>query len=133
MSALYYNPGALALVAKPQLLLSGTVFRYERVGFANALGPGENLSDSRFALVPSLFAGEIHFEGLGENRIGYAFLTRQAAEFRVNERADITEGLQPSIPSLRFASAGFNTRPASGNTGSAEAGREKSERKSASG
>jgi hypothetical protein len=111
-SALYYNPGALALVPKPELLLSGTVFQYESVGVDNALGPGENLSDSRFALVPSLFAGEIRFEGLGENRIGYAFLTRQDAEFRVNERADVTEGLRTSIPGLRFASAGvqYETR-----------------------
>jgi hypothetical protein len=111
-SALYYNPGALALVAQPELLLSGTVFQYETFGVKSALGPGEDLSDSRFALVPSLFAGEIHFEGLGENRIGYAFLTRQDSEFRVNERADITDGLEPSIPGLRFASAGvqYETR-----------------------
>jgi len=61
LSALYYDPGALALVTKPELLLSGTVFQYESVGVANALGPGNKLSDSSFALVPSLFAGEIHF------------------------------------------------------------------------
>jgi hypothetical protein len=112
LSALYYNPGALALVAKPELLLSGTVFQYESFGIANALGPGANLSDSGFALVPSLFAGEIQFAGLGENRIGYAFLTRQNAEFRVNERADVTDRLQTSIPGLRFASSGvqYETR-----------------------
>jgi hypothetical protein len=111
-SATYYNPGALALVPKPELLLSGTVFQYESFGVTNALGPGENLSDSRFALVPSLFAGEIQFEGLGENRIGYAFLIRQDAEFRVNERADVTGRLRPSIPGLRFGSAGvqYETR-----------------------
>ncbi len=111
-SALYYNPGALALVPKPELLLSGTVFQYESVDMQNALGPGANLSDSRFALVPSLFAGEIQLEGLGENRIGYAFLIRQDAEFRVNQRAEVTEGLRPSIPGLRFASEGvqFETR-----------------------
>jgi hypothetical protein len=112
LSAIYYNPGALALVDKPELLLSGTVFQYERIGAKDALGPGQNLSDSGFALVPSLFAGEIHFDGLGENRLGYAFLTRQDAEFRVNQRADVTEGLRSSIPGLQFASAGvqFETR-----------------------
>ena len=41
MSAVYYNPGALALVEKPELLLSGTVFQYETLGVENALGPGE--------------------------------------------------------------------------------------------
>ncbi len=112
LSAVYYNPGALALVPKPELLLSGTVFQYESFGVANALGPGADLSDSRFALVPSLFAGEIHFDALGDNRIGYAFLTRQDAEFRVNERADVTDLLQGSFPGLSFASSGvqFETR-----------------------
>jgi hypothetical protein len=76
------------------------------VGVANALGPGADLNDSRFALVPSLFAGEIQFDGLGENRIGYALLTRQDSEFRVNERADVTSLLQGTIPGLRFASSG---------------------------
>jgi hypothetical protein len=106
LSSLYYNPGALALVPQPELLLSGTVFQYETMGVKGALGPGADLSDSRFALVPSLFAGEIHFEGLGENRVGYAFLTRQDAEFRVNERADVTEGLKAAVPGLVFASSG---------------------------
>jgi hypothetical protein len=112
LSALYYNPGALALVPKPELLLSGTVFQYETMGIANALGPGGDLKDGRFALVPSLFAGELHFDGLGDNRIGYAFLTRQDAEFRVTEQADITDALQGSIPGLGFASSGvqFETR-----------------------
>ncbi len=106
LSAIYYNPGALALVPKPELLLSGTVFQYERVGVSNALGPNSNVADSRFAMVPSLFAGEIHFDALGENRVGYAFLTRQDAEFRINERADITDRLQAAIPGLAFASTG---------------------------
>src|SRR5262245_56270837 len=106
LSAIYYNPGALALVPKPELLLSCTVFQYESIGVANALGPGADLNDSRFALVPSLFAGELHFDALGDNRIGYALLTRQDSEFRVNERADITNVLQSTIPGLRFASSG---------------------------
>ncbi len=106
LSGIYYNPGALALVPKPELLLSGTVFQYERVGVANALGPNSNIADSRFAMVPSLFAGEIHFDALGENRVGYAFLTRQDAEFRINERADITDRLQAALPGLEFASTG---------------------------
>jgi hypothetical protein len=112
VSAIYYNPGALALVPKPELLLSGTVFQYETVGIANALGPGEDLTDGRFALVPSLFAGELQLDALGENRVGYAFLTRQDAEFRVNERADITDLLQGSFPTVSFASSGvqFETR-----------------------
>jgi hypothetical protein len=112
LSAVYYNPGALALVPKPELLLSGTVFQYESVGMENALGPGENLNDSGFSLVPSLFAGEFRFPGLGENRIAYAFLIRQDAEFRLNQRSDVTAGLAPSIPGLRFASEGvqYETR-----------------------
>jgi hypothetical protein len=112
LSAVYYNPGALALVPKPELLLSGTVFQYESVGMKNALGPGENLNDNRFALVPSLFAGELRIAGFGENRIGYAFLIRQDSEFRLDQQSDVTDSRAGSIPGLRFASEGvvYETR-----------------------
>jgi hypothetical protein len=112
LSAVYYNPGALALVEKPELLLSGTVVQYEDARIPNALGPGKNLSNTRWFLAPSLLAGELRLKALGKNRVAYAFLTRYDAEFRVNERADITEVLQPSIPGIRFASEGveYQTR-----------------------
>jgi hypothetical protein len=107
-SAVYYNPGALALIAEPELLLSGTVFQYERVRVADALGPGRDLSKGRWFMAPSLVAGELRLKALGENRVAYAFLTRYDSEFRVTKRADVTDVLEASIPGIRFASQGIS-------------------------
>lgn len=107
-SAVYYNPAGLALIEKPDFVLSGTVFQFESVKIKDALGPGRDLSNSRWFQAPSLFAGELRLKALGENRVAYAFLTRYDAEFRLTERADVTELFEPSIPGIRFASQGVD-------------------------
>jgi hypothetical protein len=103
-SAVYYNPGALARIREPEILLSGTVFQFEDVRVTSALGPGRDLASGRWFLAPSLVAGELRLKALGKNRVAYAFLTRYDAEFRVTERAEVTDLLAPSIPDLHFAS-----------------------------
>jgi hypothetical protein len=104
LSSVYYNPGAVALIDKPELLLAGTVFQIEKIRVSDALGPGQNLSNTRWFWAPSLFAGELRLKALGDNRVAYAFLTRYDSEFRLNEFADITDVLQASIPGISFAS-----------------------------
>jgi hypothetical protein len=106
LSAVYYNPGFIAWIEEPELLLSGTVFQYTKLKIQDALGPGEDLETGRFSLSPSLFAGEISTEALGDNRIAYAVLTRQESEFRINERADLTDLFRQELPDLSFVSEG---------------------------
>ena len=85
LSAVYYNPGAIALEDDPELLLSANVFQYSRLTVKDALSPGQDVSSSRFNLSPSLFAGEIKSEALGDNRVAYAFLTRRESEGRIRK------------------------------------------------
>lgn len=106
LSAVYYNPGFIAWIDEPELLLSGTVFQHTRIKIPDALGPGGDLDNGRFSLSPSLFAGEIRTEALGDNRVAYAVLTRQESEFRINERANLTDLFQAELPEVSFASAG---------------------------
>ena len=80
LSAVYYNPGRLALVERPELLLSGTVFELTKTHLAEREGP-RTLTSSRFALSPSLIAGELRFGFLGKSRLAYSFLTRQLSAF----------------------------------------------------
>ncbi len=80
LSAVYYNPGRLALVDRPELLLSGTVFEQTTVRLKQT-NRSRELSASRFALSPSLFAGELRFGFLGRSRLAYSFLTRQQSSF----------------------------------------------------
>ncbi len=80
LSAVYYNPGRLALVERPELLLSGTVFELTTIDLTQRES-SRALSASRFALSPSLFAGELRFGFLGNSRLAYSFLTRQQSGF----------------------------------------------------
>ena len=84
LSATYYNPGGLALVPTTEILLAGNVFTYTRY---EATAPnGETLPSSSLILSPSLFAGEIPGQVVGDHRIAYSFLNRQHDNFRLQGR-----------------------------------------------
>lgn len=95
VSAVYYNPGALALNADRELLLAGNVLEYTTVTLVGGLRQDEDLRQSRFAGIPSLFAGELRFGWLGRSRLAYSFLTRLAMDFRIERRGNL---LSPEAP-----------------------------------
>jgi hypothetical protein len=105
LSAVYYNPGALALVENPELLLAGNVFEITNVSVQAAVV--ENQGDSYWSarLSPSLFAGEIGSKPEG-NRFAYSFLTRDSAKLRIKDRA-AASGSDFGVPGLEFASADY--------------------------
>jgi hypothetical protein len=102
LSALYYNPGALALVPKPEVLLAGNVFAYTNIGVEG----GENLDagSSSFRLSPSLFAGELKIGALGGHRLAYSFLTRQDVDNRFSFRRSRGGEEFPAIAGPAFVS-----------------------------
>lgn len=88
LSATYYNPGGLALVSTAEILLAGNVFTYT---LYEATRPNDDtLPSSSLMLSPSLFAGEIPREVVGNHRIAYSFLNRQNANFRLQGRGSTT-------------------------------------------
>jgi hypothetical protein len=90
VAAVFYNPGRLALTEAPDLVLAGNVVRYTNIKLENALGEGLDLSSTKLAGVPSLFAGEIRLGGLKNHRLGYSFLTRYDFALRFEQRGDLT-------------------------------------------
>lgn len=99
LSATYYNPGGLALVPTAEILLAGNVFTYT---LYEATRPDdETLSSSSLGLSPSLFAGEIPREVVGNHRIAYSFLNRQHASFRLQGRGSVT-GEATDFPDLEL-------------------------------
>jgi hypothetical protein len=90
MSACFYNPGGLALVTDPEILLAGNVLRYETIRVEEAGGRGVESTSSRFGSVPSLFGGELGHEPGKRDRLAYSFLTRQAYERRSSVRLELT-------------------------------------------
>ncbi len=97
LSAVYYNPGMLALTDHPELILAGNVVRYTTITYRDALGDGQDLSQTQFGGVPSLFAGEFRFPFLGKNRVAYSFLARQDLDLRFVERGVLEDVSLPGV------------------------------------
>ncbi len=98
LSSVYYNPGRLALVTSPELLLAGNVFEYSVITLKEEQAD-QNIKSSRFSLTPSLFAGEFRFGWLGDSRLAYSFLTRNSSEFNTQGR---TSTLEPNLPAANL-------------------------------
>lgn len=87
LAAVFYNPGRLALVERPEFVIAGNVFEYGW-SIVEAQPTGTKSTSARFALSPSLLAGELRFGFLGDNgRLAYSFLTRQYSDVRLNDGA----------------------------------------------
>jgi hypothetical protein len=99
VSAVFYNPGALALIETAELLLSGNVFEYTSVNYTGLVGGEEEFDSNRFKSLPSMVAGEFPFKFLGENRLAYSFLIRQDFDFRIRER-NVFTGEELGLPGL---------------------------------
>jgi hypothetical protein len=107
VSAVYYNPGALALVEKPELLLAGNVIELTRIRLTGTAGSGDDGNDAGSTTVrlsPSLFAGELRTKST-TNRFAYSFLTKQSARVDVESRRAGSGG-ELGMPELDFASNG---------------------------
>ena len=89
-SSVYYNPGALALLEKAELLLGGNVFQYTDLTYEGAVAGELDLTSDRFKSVPAMLAGEFPFKFLGKNRLAYSYLVRADFDFRIRERGILT-------------------------------------------
>ncbi len=107
LSTVFYNPGRLALTEDRGVVLAGNVFRLTNIQVKDALGIGDELSDTKIGGVPSLFSGELRFGFLGDHRLAYSFLTRQDINFRVQERVEL-RGSESPIPTLDLLAAGVS-------------------------
>ena len=91
ISAVYYNPGRLATNTTTGLILAGNVFQATRVTRENALGPGQDLSSTKYDALPALFAGEFTLGFMGKSRFAYSLLTRQNLDISVSARGSLDD------------------------------------------
>jgi hypothetical protein len=84
LSAVYYNPGALALQKNPSLILGTKAFEYESIKFRDDEGNASPIESQRFGPAPTLFAGTLPMRWL-KGQIGYSVLTRNDFDFRIQE------------------------------------------------
>ena len=97
MAATYYNPAALALFPKPEILLSGKVFQYSALSLKNGAGQGKDLTSSTIEAAPTIFAGSFTFDWLGDHTLAYSILTRQRMKYGIE---GLRGGTQDGFPSL---------------------------------
>ena len=105
ISAVYYNPGAFALVENPELLLAGSVFQYTKITAEGGLMEERKLGSTSLATSPSLFAGEVRLGFLKGHRLAYSLLTRQSADFRLEGRGEIPGSDIFALPDLETLNA----------------------------
>jgi hypothetical protein len=101
LSAVYYNPGGLALVPEPEALLTGFVFELDNITYKGLLLENSKASSTSFEVLAGLIAGQIPFGFLGDSKLAYSYLTRHNLEYRFNEGgtavgADFVPGLPPA-------------------------------------
>ncbi len=77
LSAVYYNPGALALYRDAGFLLSARVYRASNFTLENAAGEGADLGSSSTRPIATFLATPLEFGFLGDHVLVYSVLTRQ--------------------------------------------------------
>jgi hypothetical protein len=83
LSAVYYNPGGLALSHRAELVLAGLGVELSSFKGSHPDIPDRELEYSSASLAPGMFAGEIPLGAESEHRFAYSVLTRYAVDLGV--------------------------------------------------
>jgi len=99
LASTYYNPGALALMKDPSVLLSAKALEYRRISLRDGDGESLGFEDDRFGPTPSLFTTLIP---LTLDRIAFSVFTRET--FEVNTSARVQQPLvnRPGTAALEY-------------------------------
>jgi len=100
LSAVYYNPGRLALLESPEAFLSGIVFSYDYLSLSNPIGPGERITSSRFNAAAALIAGELRFDWLGDSHLAYSYMSRHSFDVRLKDETILEQPQRPDLQDL---------------------------------
>ena len=112
LSAVYYNPGRLALLETAQAFLTGYVFNYDHLSLTNPVAPADGVTSSRLDAVAALIAGELRFGFLGDSRLAYSFMNRHDFEVRLTDEVILEAPDLVEAPDLELlaGSLGYETR-----------------------
>jgi len=112
LSAVYYNPGRLALLESAGAFLTGYVFNYDHLSLTNPAAPEDGVTSSRLDAIAALIAGELRFGFLGDSRLAYSFMNRHDFEIRLNEEVILEAPDLVEAPDLELLAGnlGYETR-----------------------
>jgi hypothetical protein len=80
MSAVFYNPGALALLDKPRFVVGLTSVGLANIDVPDVAGDGLDVDQLVFDVVPSMLAGNVGGHE-GSNHFAWAFLSRHDSDW----------------------------------------------------
>jgi hypothetical protein len=111
ISAVYYNPGAIALADSLQFLISLNALRYSSLGFSVPSVPNVP-SSTGWSALSNMFAGTVPIGGRDSHeRMAYSLLTRQSFGFAAQLREiplDSFTPVQPPPPTTSVGNALVN-------------------------
>jgi hypothetical protein len=81
LSAVYYNPGALALLHEPRFLFGLTSIELARIKAANAAGQSLDFDSFVFDIVPAMVAGHVGKNDDQADHFAFAFLSRHDTDW----------------------------------------------------
>jgi hypothetical protein len=81
LSAVYYNPGALALIDEPRFVVGLTSVELATIKVPDAAGANLNFDSSVVQLVPSMIAGHLGKNDGQQDHFAYAFLARHNTDW----------------------------------------------------
>ena len=81
LSAVYYNPGALALIDEPRFVFGLTSVELANIDVPGAAGEGLDFDQLIFDVVPSMVAGHIGENDGQTNHFAFAFLSRHDSDW----------------------------------------------------
>ena len=81
LSAVYYNPGALALVEEPRFVFGLTSIELAKIDVPGAVGERLDFNQTIFDIVPSMVAGQIGESRDQPDRFAFAFLSRHDTDW----------------------------------------------------
>jgi hypothetical protein len=82
LSAVYYNPGGLALQERPSLILGTQAFQYQSIDITDNEGNQSPLQAQKFGPAPSLFAAMLPPKML-DGELAFSVLTKTSFDFRI--------------------------------------------------
>jgi hypothetical protein len=100
LSAVYYNPGALALLEKPRFVVGLTSVELANLEVPGAAGEGLNVDQLVFDIVPSMLAGHVGSHE-SDDHFAFAFLSRHDSDWDLGYSDVQVSGARPD------ARAGF--------------------------
>jgi hypothetical protein len=92
LSAVYYNPGGLALSHRAELVLAGLGVELAKIKGTHTDFPDQQIKYSSASLAPGMFAGEIPLGEGSKHRFAYSVTTRQDAKVDIGTYAQVSPG-----------------------------------------